>query len=449
MPRLLPFRGLRPDPAVALLRDVVCPPYDVISGRQRAELIARSPYNVVRVELPAGDYAAAAALLATWERDGALRRDAEPALYAYRMSYRDPAGKERETLGVMGALVLEAPGHGILPHEQTTPKDKTDRLELIRATRANTSPIWCLCSEPGLSELLGTVGPSTPETGAVASALDDDGVTHEIWPLYDPAVHQAVARLTSAAPLLVADGHHRYETALAYMAERSSSTKTGEGVGVSNAGDAVRPGTGDALEPGTGDGARTAPEGPGRATSLLRGEAPAARSDSLGPAAVMSLVVELSDQYLQVMAIHRTVSDLPTGSDPLNAFRDEFTLTTAASTGPGLLDEMTAAGAIGVVTPDGAFLATPRPGSLSATFDLDSSRVDAALAGLPPHQLHYEHDLVGALAGVGEGHLNAAVLCRPATVAQIAATARGGARMPPKTTFFWPKPRTGMVFRDM
>ena len=441
MPRLLPFRGLRPDPAVALLRDAVCPPYDVINGRQRAELIARSPYNVVRVELPAGDYAGAAALLATWERDGALRRDAEPALYAYRMSYRDPTGKERETLGVMGALVLEAPGHGILPHEQTTPKDKTDRLELIRATRANTSPIWCLCSEPGLSGLLGTAGPSAPGTGAAASALDDDGVSHEVWPLYDPAVHQAIARLTSAAPLLVADGHHRYETALAYMAETRSAASAGEGVGTWNAGDALRLDTAGA--------AGTAPGSHGRGTANLRGEAPAGRSDALGPAAVMSLVVELSDQYLQVRAIHRTVSDLPAGSDPLSAFRDEFTLTTAAGVGPGLLDEMAAAGAVAVVTRDGAFLAAPRQGSSSATFDLDSSRVDAALAGLPPHRLHYEHDLSGALAGVRDGRLNAAVLCRPATVAQIAATARGGARMPPKTTFFWPKPRTGMVFRDV
>jgi uncharacterized protein (DUF1015 family) len=432
MPRLLPFRGLRPNPAIALLSDVVCPPYDVINGLQRAELIARSPYNVVRVELPAGDYAGAAALLAKWERDGVLRRDAEPALYAYRMSYRDPTGKERETLGAMGALVLEAPGHGILPHEQTTPKDKTDRLELIRATRANTSPIWCLCSEPGLSKLLGEAGPSAPKTGAAASALDEDGVTHEIWPLYDPAVHQAVARLTSAAPLLVADGHHRYETALAYMAETNSAASAG-----------------DTLRQGAGDAASTAPGGPGRATGGLRGEALARRSDALGPAAVMSLVVELSDQSLQVMAIHRTVSNLPAGSDPLSAFRDEFILSTAVSVGPGLLDEMAAAGAVGVVTPAGAFLAVPRPGSLSATFDVDSSRVDAALVGLPPHQLHYEHDLAGALAGVREGRLNAAVLCRPASVAQIAAIARGGARMPPKTTFFWPKPRTGMVFRDM
>jgi len=400
MPSLLPFRGLRPDPAVALLGDVVCPPYDVISENERAQLLARSPYNVVRVELPRGDYAGAAALFEAWKAQGSLRRDAAPALYGYRMSYRDATGTGRETLGVIGALVLERPGRGILPHEQTTPKDKSDRLELIRATRANTSPIWCLCSEPGLAALFSASGPSAAGTGPVASAVDDQGVTHEIWPVYDSAVHQRAARLTSADPLLVADGHHRYETALTYLDEVRSAAPVQAG------------------------------------------------GDALGPAAVLSLVVELSDQYLQVLAIHRTVSGLPPRSDVLGAFRGEFVVAPAASAGPELLDQMVAAGAVAVVTAEGAFLATPRPGAPSAAFDLDSSRVDAALATLPPHQLSYEHDLAGALAGVHEGRLNAAVLCRPATVAQIAATARGGARMPPKTTFFWPKPRTGMVFRD-
>lgn len=419
MPSLLPFRGLRPDPAVALLPDVVCPPYDVISERERARLLARSPYNVVRVELPGGDYTGAAAVFKGWKANGSLRRDAAPALYGYRMSYRDATGVGRETLGVMGALVLEPPGQGILPHEQTTPKDKSDRLELIRATRANTSPIWCLCSEPGLAALFSASGPSAAGTGAVASALDDQGVTHEIWPVYDSAVHQSAARLTSAAPLLVADGHHRYETALTYLDEVRAAQASGV-----------------EARAGSGENAALSPINAGGS------------SDALGPAAVLSLVVELSDRYLQVMAIHRTVSGLPAGSDVLAAFRGGFVVAPAAGAGPLLLDQMVAAGAVAVVTAEGAFLATPRPGAPSAAPELDSSRVDAALASLPPHQLNYEHDVAGALAGVREGRLDAAVLCRPATVAQIAATARGGARMPPKTTFFWPKPRTGMVFRD-
>ena len=460
MPRLLPFRGLRPNPAVAPLTDVVCPPYDVISKQQRAELLARSPYNVVRVELPAGDYEGAAVLLAKWKASGALRREAAPALYGYRMTHRGPGGAQRETLGVMGALVLEPPGKGILPHEQTTPKDKSDRLELIRATRANTSPIWCLCSEPGLGALLGggEAPPSHAAAGAgengvraarswpaaeaaqeaagsaasadlAASAVDDDGVTHEIWPIFGPAAYEAISKLTSAAPLLVADGHHRYETALTYLAEVAQASALADLAGHPLAfGAGYTPSASDA--PGAGDTA-----GPGA-------------GDTAGPGAVLALVVELSEQYLQVMAIHRSVSGLPAGTDVLAAFAEGFELSRAAADGPALLDQMVRVGAVAVVTGRGSFLAKARPGHPSAAFELDSSRVDAALAGLPPHRLSYEHDLERALAGVREGRLDAAILCRPATVAQIAATAHGGERMPPKTTFFWPKPRTGMVLRD-
>ena len=158
MPELLPFAGLRPVPSVAgPLDDVVCPPYDVISDNQRQALVERSPYNVVRVELPDGDYTGAARLLDQWRAAGVLALEQGPVLYGYRMSYRAPDGRARHTLGVIGALVLEPPGHGILPHEHTTPKAKSDRLELIRATRCNTSPIWCLCSEPGLAQALGPV----------------------------------------------------------------------------------------------------------------------------------------------------------------------------------------------------------------------------------------------------------------------------------------------------
>ncbi len=158
MPELLPFAGLRPVPSVAgPLDDVVCPPYDVITEEQRQDLVGRSPYNIVRVELPNGDYTGAAQLLEQWRAAGALAEDKAPALYGYRMTYRSPDGQTRHTLGVIGALVLEPPGRGILPHEQTTPKAKSDRLELIRATGYNTSPIWCLCSEPGLAQAVGGV----------------------------------------------------------------------------------------------------------------------------------------------------------------------------------------------------------------------------------------------------------------------------------------------------
>jgi len=406
MPRLLPFAGLRPDPQVTgALTDVACPPYDVITEEQRLALLGRSPFNVVRIELPAGDYEGAARLLGEWQASGALKREAQPALYGYRMTCPAKDGQvARQTLGVIGALVLEAPGKGILPHEHTTPKAKSDRLELLQATRANTSPIWCLCTEAGLAAALGSA-----EGTQVATAVDEEGNTHELWPVFDPATHDAVAKIVAASPVLVADGHHRYETALAYQAQQAPAR--------------------DGAAAGTGKPASASAPGHD------------------GHDALMSLVVELSEEHLEVMAIHRMVAGLPQGTDVLGAFRHDFSIAPAPAAPGGLLETMRAQAAIGVVTPEGAYLARPQPGSQAAAFALDSSRVDAALASLPTHRLTYEHDLEAMLSQVRAGQADAAVLCRPATVAQIAATARGGERMPPKTTFFWPKPRTGMVLR--
>jgi uncharacterized protein (DUF1015 family) len=410
MPQLLAFSGLRPDPATTgPLDEVICPPYDVITEEQRAELLARSPFNVVRVELPNGLYAQAARLFEDWKDNGVLARETAPALYGYRMSYQAPGGETRQTLGVMGALALEPPGHGILPHEQTTPKAKSDRLELIRAVHANTSPIWCLCTEPGLADAMGG---SPPPVGAgagmdVARAVDDEGTVHELWPILEEQAHQEVAKVVGAKPLLVADGHHRYETALSYQAEqRARASSSGEATG----------------------------------GEVAEGHA--------GYDAVLAFVVELSEEHLLVQAIHRLVSGMPAEFDFLGVMADSFDLEPTAADGPPLLAEMASRGALAVATSSGHWLARPRPGGADARYDLDSSRTDATLHRLPPHAVVYEHDPVRALAEVRSGAANAAVLCRPATVRQIARTAEGGERMPPKTTFFWPKPRTGMVFRD-
>jgi uncharacterized protein (DUF1015 family) len=386
MPELAPFAGLRPRPAVTgPLDQVVCPPYDVISAEQRAALVALSAYNAVRVELPDGDYQGAALLLQRWQSEGAYTVDETPALYGYRMTHGTGAVRRRTT-GVIGALALEPPGRGILPHEQTTPKAKSDRLELLRAARANTSPIWCLCTEAGLTSALG----DPPGTEGPASARDEEGTLHELWPIVDPERAATVSSLVAAAPLLVADGHHRYETALAYQAE------TGPGGGAD---------------------------------------------------AVLALVVELSDDHLEVLAIHRTITGLPSGTDVAAQLETSFTLRPARRPPAELRAEMVAEGGLGLVTAAGRWVAVPLAGGAAGGLALDSNRADAALGLLPPHTLTYEHDVDRALAEVDSGRADAAVLCRPATVPQIAATARGGERMPPKTTFFWPKPRTGLLFR--
>jgi uncharacterized protein (DUF1015 family) len=398
VPSFQPFPGLRYSRShVGSLDDVVCPPYDVISEAERVALEARSSSNAVRLELPRdnqrpGDrYQQAASLLDAWRDGGVLHRDPVPAFYGYRMRFRDPTGDARQTIGVIGALELEPPGSGILPHEQTTPKAKTDRLELLRATRANLSPIWGLTPAGGLADCC-------PPPGHPAEhAVDPDGVKHELWPITDGDQIKAVQALVEAQPILIADGHHRYETALAYQAERA---RNGAG--------------------GTGEHA------------------------------VMALIVELGEEQLTVQAIHRLVQGLPEGFDLPGAFAEWFEMAPTPPPDRTIAGRMTEAEALAVVTPGGTWLAKPRPDLLAAaSHALDSSRLDVALAALPAHRVTFQHGWDAAATAVAGGQADAAVLLRPVTVDQIGAVGRGGVRMPAKTTFFWPKPRTGMVIREL
>ena len=398
MPRFEPFPGLRYSPThVRSLDDVVCPPYDVISDGDRVALEARSPSNVVRLEVPHDDldgsdrYERARVVLDSWRDGGVLHRDAAPAFYGYRMTFTDPAGHPSQTLGVIGALGLEPPGTGILPHEETTPKAKTDRLELLRATRANLSPIWGLSPHKGLSDHL------QPPSHPLERATDEDGVVHETWPITDPAACAAIRAAVEAEPVLIADGHHRFETALNYQAER-----------------------GQAGQVSTDDGA------------------------------VMALVVELSPEQLTVQAIHRLLVGLPAGFDLAGALDEWFDVTPTEPVDRTITNRMEEAGALAILTPTQPWLARPRAKvTAAATHSLDSSRLDVALASLPSHQLVYQHGWDHCAAAVAAGSASAAVLLRPATVEQIADISRGGVRMPPKTTFFYPKPRTGMVIREL
>jgi len=371
--------------------------------------MGRSPTNVVRLELPQDEpehledqasgspgaipdrYETAARLLDAWRDGGVLHRDQLPAFYGYRMTFVDPSGERRQTVGVMGALGLEPPGAGILPHEETTPKAKTDRLELLRATRANLSPIWGLSPSTGLSKLM------EPPEHPADHAADPDRVLHELWPITDADRVDAIRSAVESQPILIADGHHRFETALNYQRERAATGMASESDG-----------------------------------------------------SVLALVVELSPDQLTVQAIHRLISDLPDGCDLPSALEEWFDVTPTAPVDRTILMRMDDAGALAVLTPAGAWLARPRESVTSAaTHNLDSSRLDVALAGIPGHHLAFQHGWDNCAAAVAAGQVDAAVLLRPASVEQIASIAAGGVRMPPKTTFFWPKPRTGMVIREL
>ncbi|HZP30476.1 MAG TPA: DUF1015 domain-containing protein [Acidimicrobiia bacterium] len=416
MPQFLPFRGLRyrttPGPGAdgagpVDLSRVVAPPYDVIDDDLRASLEATDPHNSVQLILPRGSgardgYETAADLLGAWRAGGVLTVDEAPSFYGYRMTFRGHDGTLRHTSGVLGALALPPAGAdpsdaGILPHERTLPKARSDRLSLLRATRANLDPIWGLSLASGLTSRLPL------DTAADATAVDGDGVVHELWRLDDPAVLDAVTAAVGSAPVVLADGHHRFETASTYRAER-----------------------------------------------------PAADA---GAAAIMALVVELADEQLSVAAIHRLVHGAP--GDVRARITESFEVRDAGPNGPdavaALERRMRDAGGLGLVDGDGLALLVPHPDALAALDglpaplpDVDASRFDAGIRpALGAAELTYRNDAATCAALVDKGAADAAVLLRAVTVEQIRTAAFGRVRMPEKTTFFEPKPRTGMVFRSL
>jgi uncharacterized protein (DUF1015 family) len=388
VPRFEPFRALR---YAADLGPRVAPPYDVLTDAQVDELQARSPENITRVDVPRGGpdrYAEAAATLGAWVRSGVLVADPEPSYTIYRLRFADAAGQRRDVVGVLGALeVVDLGAGGVLPHERTTPKDSTDRLELTRATRANLSPVWGLSLASGLTALLA-------EPGEPVGRVVEDGVEHVWERVTDPDRLAAIGDRLAADDVLIADGHHRYAVGRTYR-------------------DEVRDATG------------------GRS----------------GPAELtLAFVNELVADQLSVEAIHRLYD-----VDPAvlrDALGRAFTLNPMDPPGPKTLEAMAEQGFLVLVAGDGAERLDPRPGVLDDVRALDGAWLEAALAGtgITPT---YQHGLDATLQAVRTGRAGAAVLIRPVGVAEIERTAREGLLMPPKSTFFTPKLKTGAVLRPL
>ena len=392
MPRFTPFAALRYDPARVELAKVVAPPYDVVGPDERAALVARHSANSILVELPEPDprtgadrYAGAAARLAQWEIEGILVRDPTAALYPYRMPGTDGA----VTLGVLGVLGLDAASaEEIRPHEETLPKDRTDRLDLLTATRVNLSPIWGLSLATGLTALLDTAG------APLAAAVDDDGVRHELWVLDDADVSDAVAAIVATAPVVVADGHHRLAVASSYLAGSGAGTPGADGV--------------------------------------------------------LAFIVELADDVVAVGPIHRLLAGLPDGLDLVDVFASWFDVARAGDCDERTWSALGTTSALAVVMASGCWLLHPKDGTAEAAgSDLPSSMVALAIAELPHHDLSFANSWQAAVAAVVAEEAQAAVLLPPVRVDQIGDWASAGRRMPPKSTYFFPKPRTGMVFRPL
>jgi len=232
----------------------------------------------------------------------------------------------------------------------------------------------------------------------VADAYDDDGVRHQLWVLSDPDAVAAVAAAVALAPVVLADGHHRYETARAYQTECRAA----------NGG---RPGPYDL---------------------------------------VMALVVELSEDQLTVGAIHRTIDGLPEDFDLVEALSEWFDVVRAGAADARTLGALADSSSLALVTGGRAYLLLPHPTVQEQPGnDLDSNLIAGVLESLPPHEVMHRHSVDEAMEALQHGEGQAAFLLRPVTVKQIEEWANERRRMPPKTTFFSPKPRTGMVFRSL
>ena len=227
-----PFRGVRYDTSLAgPMQDLVCPPYDVNSAAGERTLLERSPHNMVRLELAelsgpaaAGRYETAARAYEAMLVDGVLVRDESPGYYLVRQRFED-GGTVMERLGLFGALRLEELGSGVLPHEDTAAGPKEDRLALMDAAAANFSPLMMLYRDPR-----GVVARTIAETMAAPPAVefDVDGQGYAMWRIDSNEATAAIARALGTQPAYIADGHHRYETALVYRDARRAHAGTGD-----------------------------------------------------------------------------------------------------------------------------------------------------------------------------------------------------------------------------
>jgi uncharacterized protein (DUF1015 family) len=389
-----PFRALRYDPArVGDLGAVVAPPYDVISPAQQAALYARSPWNVVRLILPREPERAdaAAATLRVWLRSGVLARDAEPSLSFYSQEFSLPDGSRHQRDGVLCRLGLEEFSTGVVrPHERTFPGPKKDQLALLRATGTFLSPIFGMYARPGerLRDVVGITG--TP----LVEIADERGDVQRVWRVTDPATIARVSATLAPETIFIADGHHRYETGLAYRRERGAA----------------------------------------------------------GPDSILAFVSNMEEEGLVVLPTHRLLR-VPLRLEPA-AFearvRESFAvlpLAPRAARPDGVID---------VILPDRQLRLRPLDAARTRVADLppsvrvlDVAVLHAALLepilGVEPGQLEFTHDDREAIDAVASGRSTAAFLLNPPGVGAVRAVCLAGELMPEKSTYFYPKLASGLV----
>ena len=435
MAELSPFHGVLYDPAkVGDVTAVVAPPYDVTGPTEQASLYERHPCNIVRLELGRehpGDgpqdnrYTRAKRFLEEWLRDGVLRRDGRPAIYLYTVEYRMRSGAVRTMRGFLSLVKLEEFGTGrIFPHENTRAAAKDDRYQLLETCRSNFSPIFSLYSDPP-GDIIRTLEAADGGRPHVA-VTDSDGGHHRLWTVTDPAALERVVAAMKPLPLFIADGHHRYESALRYRnVQRKAHGKSG----------------------------------------------------TLSSDWVLMYFSNLDDPGLTILPTHRVLpGPLPC---PVAVIRQRlgetfmlaafpFTQETEPAARAKFLNALHTAQATDahvmglVIRGESRYdLLTLNPKGLARLGPSARERLDVSilqqlvfrgalrLTSQGEERLVYIKDEEDAVAAVARGDGELAFLLNPSKVTEVKDVARVGDRMPHKSTYFYPKPLTGLVINVM
>lgn len=445
MARVLPFVGTRYNSQMVDISRVVSPPYDVIDADLQEKLYEREAHNIVRVILGKqqredddynNKYQRAASYLREWSGEGVLLNDSEKCFYVYRQQFTIPGGQELTRTGFFAAIRLEDPEKGnIRGHEHTFEGPKADRLNLTRATACNLGPIFCLYSEPErqTDEILAQASQGKP----VYDFQADDGVRHSLWLLTDKPLVKRLSSLLQGNEFFIADGHHRYETAVRYAKEMS------------------------------------------RLTGRTKGECPSYTY-------TLAFLTNCEAPGLQILPTHRLLSqELGEDVEREELLEDlqeyfkvreiKFDPRKAAQEGPRLLAEIEAlrdkGTAFCLALPDGLALVLElrKDKSILEVMPEDKpeevNRLDVSIlhdylisqlwVGNPEIELDdsdvfYVKDPAEAVAALcAPRHCSAAILMNPPRMDQVREIAGLGLRMPHKTTYFYPKLLTGLVLRDL
>ena len=421
-----PFRAVRYASTAGAPADLICPPFDVISPAQERALVARNAHNMVKLELteapgeaPAERYAGAAAAFREWQAAGILRRDATPAYYLLRQRFSS-GGREWERAGIFGALGLEQPGTGVLVHEDTAAGAKADRLALMRAAHANFSPLMMLYRDP--SGRIADIRARAVEREPAVDFETGDGERYTLWPLTDADGVDAIGAGLRSQPVYIADGHHRYETALAYEREAG---------------------------------------GPPSAASHY----------------VLTCLIDFDDPGLLIMPYYRVVHGLAAAQlDELRALLARYFAAAPVTMGgtneaaPAILDRAVSEAAQGqvalgvaepgkapvILTPASADVPVPDPGAGAEeqaraveAFVLQEMLFRPVMGERVAEHVAYVHDGAQALDMVARGEGQIAFFIKGVPAPAFEAIVGAGIRLPRKSTFFHPKLPSGLVINPL